>query len=254
MSMLRTVARLAVVHALNNYLKEPWPTLAGRNIFDSKIEPIEDMAADRAFPCVVVYTDYDKDHWTKGSMSHKDRLLSVTMELLVVQMEQDKKKPNTYRAGCPLTDSEIEQDLDDLESQILWALNAGSLASDAFNAICPNLNTTISRRGASVEGGQRLAARQITTEMKASREPLMGTLMKPVEAFLAELEKHADYGPRVAMIRQGLTRGAGATAYEREMRNFGYSRQVMDALGMPANPTIVLPPAIDFTLLSGGEP
>lgn len=50
MSVYRSLARMAAVCALNNYLEEPWPTLAGPYIFDSKIEPVEDMKIDRVFP------------------------------------------------------------------------------------------------------------------------------------------------------------------------------------------------------------
>lgn len=241
MSIYRLITRLAVVSALNNYMKTPWPTLAGGHIFDSKIEPVEDIKSDIMFPCVVVYTDYDKDHWSKTGKAHEPRVLSLTVELLVVQAEL---KNDIYKLDCPMTDSEIETTLDILESQVFKALSAGTVASDAFNYICQSSVNTVSRRGASVEGGLRLAARQITIECSALREPLKGVIPVEVARFLDELGRHSDYTARVPEIRKVLTDSAGDTYGETMMKVFGYTRDATGMLGIPAAPMPVLPPNI----------
>lgn len=247
MSLNRLIARLATVSALNNYLEEPWPTLAGPNIFDSKIEPVEDMKLDRVFPCVVVYTDYDKDYWNKSGFGGKDRLMSITLELLIVQAQPSStEEPDTYRLDCPQTDSEIETSLDMLEVQVFRALTAGTVASDALSYICPSASAVISRRGASTEGGQRLAARQITLEMKAIRDNIAGTIPDPIALFLNELEQHEDYRARVGEIRSMMTATASDTDFKRAMAAFGYGRPLAAMLGGEPDPEVILPPNLTF--------
>lgn len=248
MSIYRTIARLAAVTSLNNFMQEPWPTLAGQYIFDSKIEPVEDMKHDIMFPCVVIYTDYDKDHWKKAGRVHEERVMSLTLELLVVQSIQDKDEQSKpiYKLECPMTDSEIESALDTLESQAFRALTLGTVSSDAFNYICPTYHNTISRRGASVEGGLRLAARQITLEMKALREPMTGVIPPIIEAFLERLESFDDYKDRVPDIRAILTEDASETANTAAMRLLGTTRPLANLLGAPSGAVPVLPPNIVY--------
>lgn len=245
MSLNRLIARLAVVHAFNNYMQEPWPTLAGPNIFDSKIEPVEEMKFDKVFPCVVVYTDYDKDHWNKARAAHQDRLMSITLELLIVQSAQGDT-PDTFKLNCPFTDSEIEMSLDILEVQIFRALSAGTEASDAFNYLCPGVQAVISRRGASVEGGERLAARQITLEMKALRDNVAGVIPPEVNAFLTKLEAHPDYADRIDDLRAIMTAPASDSAFQRAMNTFGYTRSLTSLLGGSPAADAVLPPSIAY--------
>lgn len=250
MSIYRTVSRLAVVTALNNSMQAPWPTLAGPNIFDSKIEPVEDMATDRIFPTCVVYTDYDKDHWTKGSKVHKDRLMTVTLELLMVQAIKPDEAQEVYQLDCPMTDSEIETSLDVFEAQVYRALGSVSVAADAFNYICPSYDNVISRRGASVEGGQRLAARQITMEMKALREPMKGVVPTEIAAFLDHLENndvgYTDYQDRAADIRAVLTEPATLSDGDQRLRLFGYSQAVATRIGNPTGPAVLLPANLTY--------
>jgi hypothetical protein len=254
MSLNRLVTRLAVVSALNNYMVLPgtgeiWPTLAGPNIFDSKIEPVEDMKEDRAFPCCVVYTDYDKDHWTKGAADKKDRMMTVTLELLIVQVAETTTidgAPSKYTLETPFTDSEIETTLDMFEVQIFRALNAGNEASDCFNYLCPAYDNVVSRRGASIEGGVRLAARQITLETKAPRDPISGTIPPHIAAFLDRLEQHSDYGDRVDDIRAMYLAAAIDTPAERVTKAYGYSRPLAQKLGYEPRPEVVLPSNLTF--------
>ncbi|MEN5275763.1 hypothetical protein ABE527_02320 [Brucella sp. TWI432] len=234
MSVYRSLTRMAAVCALNNYLNkdEPWPTLAGPNIFDSKIEPVEDIATDRVFPCVVVYTDYDKDPWVKAGGIHADRFMSLTFEILVVQTVKDKNgQPHAeYSLECPSTDSEIETTLDALEQQIFRALTKGGVASDLFNYICPKYHTVISRRGASVEGGLRLAARQLTVEMKASRENIAGVIPVEVKDFLDRISTFDDYKDRVDDLVHMLTLNAALTPSEQSAQSLGYGKRLSEML------------------------
>jgi hypothetical protein len=246
---------MATVTALNNFMQAPWPTIAGPNIFDSKIEPVEDMASDRVFPCCVVYTDYDKDHWNKGSRVHGPRLLTVTLELLIVQATKIDTNGNlpTYALDYPVTDSEIENSLDFMEAQIFRALTNDSLSAEVFNYICGDYVNVVSRRGASVEGGQRLAARQITLEMKANRDPVAKVIPDQIDRYLTRLETFSDFAERVPEIRAFMTEDANASDSEITARTFGYTSKVLDAIGSPRVPVAnVLPPQIVYLNSTGG--
>jgi hypothetical protein len=63
MGLYRTALRLATLEALrpSGLLASdgPWPTLAGKHVFDSCIDPIEDLPVERATPVIVVYTEKD---------------------------------------------------------------------------------------------------------------------------------------------------------------------------------------------------
>jgi len=252
MSINRLIARIAAVCALDNYLHSPWPTSAGPNIFDSKIEPVEEMKSGQPFPCVVVYTDYDKDHWNKGAASNKARWMTVTLEMLIVQASK-RSASSPFKLSCPVTDSEIETALDILEVECLRALTHGTEASDAFNYICPSPATTISRRGASADGGQRLAARQVTLEMKAIRDNAAGVIPPVIAAFLTKLEEHDDYAARVSELREVMTAPASGTSFERTMWTLGYTRDLMVRLGGAQDEQSVLPPVLTFHL-QGASP
>lgn len=255
MSINRILTRMSVVTALNNFMQQPWPTFAGPNIFDSKIEPVEDMAKDRAFPCCVVYTDYDKDHWNKGAKAQAERSMTVTLELLIVQAAKvtNEGELASYQLDCPVTDSEIENSLDFLEAQIFRALTADNVSANCFNYLCSSYTSVISRRGASIEGGQRLAARQITLEMKANRDPVAGVIPAPVAEYLDRIETFRDFRERVPEIRDFMIAGLNATQGELVESVFGYTNKVLEAIGTPRVPaTQVLPPNITYLNPTGG--
>ncbi len=256
MTINRVLTRLSAVCALNGFLQAPWPTLAGPNIFDSKIEPVEDMATDRAFPCCVVYTDYDSQHWNKGSAPYKDRMLTVTLELLVVQAAKLESSGAlaSYSLDCPVTDSEIEITLDAFEHQALRALQADNPAAQLFNHLNGTCTNIISRRGASIEGGQRLAARQITLEMKTLREQAGGAISPIVEDFLQRMSLMSDYAQAVNDLRGMMDYIQNGPAGELNSRAFGYTNRVLEILGTPRNPGGVLPPNIVFLTPTGGTP
>ena len=248
MTINRLLARMAVVTALNNFMEAPWPTLAGSNIFDSKIEPVEDMKGDRAFPCGVVYTDYDKDGWNKAGVSHKDRLLTVTFEMLIVQAEKVDSNGGleVYRLNTPVTDPEIEASLDIFEAQVYRALQKPSLSADLFSYLCTSVVNVISRRGASVEGGSRLAARQITIEMKTLRDNPEQRIPSQVAAFLNKLETFDEYADVAAEVRSFWTQDQPSDQRQLSRNTFGYFDDLGARLALPPAGVGVLPPNITY--------
>ncbi len=244
MILNRLVLRLAAVSAISNFQEEPYPTLAGPHIFDSRIEPIENTTGNVAYPLCVIYTDYDKDAPTNGATASRDRIVTLTFELLcaVITKEDDLN----FRVEYPVTDSELELSLDIFEAQIFRALQADNLAAETFRYLVYAYHNTISRRGATVEGGQKLAARQVTLEVKCLRDPLDGTMPPKIAEFLDELDRRGEFGDRVAAIREVYPSATAPTDGVAIARAFGYSNAVSDALGVSVDTVSVLPAAVTW--------
>src|SRR5690606_14657152 len=87
MSVLRLVLRHAAVNAVSGFFSGVnSPTIAGNRVFDSKIEPVENIREDAAYPTVVIYTDYDRNAFPHSGVSHQERTLTITFELLMAVM------------------------------------------------------------------------------------------------------------------------------------------------------------------------
>lgn len=250
MSLNRILMRMAIVSALTNFGKQPFPTVAKELIFDSKIEPSEQLEAPGSFqkPIAVVYTDYDKDFMVFRNKLQAKRSLSITLELLVVQASQstdDEGDPvGTYELESPVTDSELEMTLDLFERQVFAAIQGDSPAGDFFNKTVIGYENVISRRGAGVTSGTRLAARQTTIEVDMLRDPRPGTLTDVTEAFLEACinEPMSDYAERAAMMRQLYLSDGGMNQFDFERKAMGIT--VADGeriLGMPSKPYGRLP-------------
>ncbi|MBO6755747.1 MAG: hypothetical protein JJ902_05440 [Roseibium sp.] len=242
MILNRWVVRVAAVNALLNFNEEPYPTLARQHVFDSKIEPVQSLRNKHSYPICVVYTDYDKDALAHGSMQNKHRHLTVTFEIfcaLVSEADDD-----VYQLEYPLIDAELETTLDIFEAQIFHALQAENLAADTFRALMHAYDSVVSRRGATVEGGQKLAARQIVIEGKCLRDPQNGEVPQNVEPFLTELETRGEYADRVAYIRAAYERTL--TAAQQHAFGMGYSTATARNLGYDTGPEVRLPSNVTY--------
>ncbi len=250
MSFNRYIARIAAVQAISNFGVAPWPTIAGNRVFDSKIEPVEETQADQLVPVCVVYTDYDKNGWRLGQAQFGDRMLTFTFELLVVQRQPGEgEEPDVLL--YPETDSELESALDIFESQLGEALMADNVAANAFRYFTIRPIEVISRRGATVEGGRRLAARQITLETKAAREPMNGAIPADIAAFLDALEAANDFADRVPDMRVLYTQRAGLNDHSRIMRAIGITATQAGILGLNSTYSPVMPQNVVWLDLNG---
>jgi len=230
MIMNRTLLRMAAVCAMNNFDAEPYPTMAKEHIYDSKIEPIEDFAKTGLFPMVAVYTDYDRDFWLhQGANNKEGRRLTLTVELVVSQVSG---LGTNYKVDLPIVDSEVETSLDVLEAQIFRALTAQHVAANYVRHLTQCWVDVVSRRGASADSGQRLAARQITIEAAVDRDTLSGQISDPCQAFLDALASNASYMDRLPPIQQLLVNNASMTTDDQIMTNLSVSDQTAAALGL----------------------
>lgn len=228
MIMNRTLLRLAAVSALNNFNTAPFPTIGGTRIFDSKIEPIEDFKEDVVYPMAILYTDYDTNFWMHRSSVGKERILTLTIELVVAQVEGSGVG---FSVAYPEVDSEVETTLDIFESQIFHAFSADSEAANCLRYLVTSYKNIISRRGAAVDSGQRLAARQLTIEAEVCRDPLEGIVSEPVQEFLTALQGSDEFNDRLPDVTQTYVKNLLLPDGERRIENMVVSDQAGLALG-----------------------
>lgn len=126
--LVRTFLRLCALEALRPSAllaaDGPWPTLAGRSVFDSRIDPIDDLAAGERRPIVAVYTDETNlDKIAQHGPALYKSTVDLVFELSVVAKEREG---DDYVAGVAFTDAELDADLDLFEEQIFFALHYGA--------------------------------------------------------------------------------------------------------------------------------
>lgn len=234
MSLNRLLLRASAVAAIANFWREPWPTLAQGLVFDSKVEPIENMEVDIAYPVIVVYTDYDKNHIAHQDLQHTDRTMTVTFELLMaVLVENDGDDPNEYTLRTPYTDAQLEASLDVMESQLFNALRVDNSAANCFRSLAFGVENVVSRRGATTEGGTKIAARQVTYEARVIQElarPILPAFAKP---FLDEIEQTDGWKSMAHTLRGLFTIFDDVEALERLRQTMGWSMETRRKLAYP---------------------
>lgn len=176
--MNRTALRLAVLAALTAGGNAPFPTLAGAGVFDSRQDPIEDLAADERRPVIVLRTGEDRrgsgTPSQAGAGLRTARTCELAIEIGVVTAAADEN--GVLVVGWPETDNQLEAVLDVLEYQVemaLWgetawavwfrSLPLGSLVSTVSNPIYTEPTS----------GRVRLAAREIvlTVQLAVDARP-----------------------------------------------------------------------------------
>lgn len=247
MSINRVMLRLAAVCAVSNFYKAPWPTLAGRMVFDSKVEPIENFKVDTAYPTIVVYTDYDKNHVAHQSMPHTERTMTVTFELIMAVMERiGEMADDTYVMRAPQTDSELESSLDIMEFQLFESLRANNSAANVFRTMAYGMDNVVSRRGATTEGGTKIAARQVTYEARVIQELSQPMLPAYMTQFLQDLEDSPGMELVAPALKAVYTMNNNLDAVERLRRTMGWTEGTLEQLGYPLPGAPLLPPLVTW--------
>lgn len=251
MSLNRIAIRMAIISALTNFGRAPFPTVADGLIFDSKIEPSEQLETGKDFqkPIAVIYTDYDKDFMVFRNKLQAKRSMTITIELLVVQSPQGVTDEvgddvGTYELEAPTTDSELEMTLDLFERQIFAAIVADTPAGDFFKTVVIGYENVISRRGAGVTSGQRLAARQTTIEVDMLRDPQPGILPPATAAFLDAViaEPLSDFQERAELMKALFLDDGGVDRSTFERQAMGLTAAIgEDIFAIPRKPYARLP-------------
>jgi hypothetical protein len=223
--MIRTALRLSTIAALTRGGVEPFPTLAGRQVWDSRQDAIEDLIASQRLPIIVVRTDEDRrDRGPSPVM--RERAIDLRLEMSVLTARQDEGE---WVVGWPETDAELEAMLDLMEYQCLEALMGWGPWALWWRELwtwSSEISTPIWTQPS--EGRIRLAVRELTIAMSKL----------PGECFPRMLL--ADETPEAPALPEFLVRvfdkiaadGAGELA-----ANAAQIRAVLEAQDLPARPT-----------------
>lgn len=139
-----------------------WPTLAGAHVYDTRIDPLDDLDPDTQQPIVCVYTDdtEGKAGQARGGPPFFDTI-DLCFELSVVVKVPSDADPAVFVVADPETDAELEASLDLLEAQIRFALLFGP-SGEIWRLISKRrVHTPHSTPHRSSEEGLRLARRII---------------------------------------------------------------------------------------------
>ena len=167
MALYRTALRLATLEALRPTAvlgtSGPWPTLAANNVFDSRLDPIEDLTKDQHKAVVVVYTEMDEGYGAqhRGGPPFR-RIVDLVFEISQVTSAPAEADPAIYVAGIPQTDAELEAELDRIETEIYFALlyaPSGSIWRRLTGRMVTDPRSAVHRTS---EEGARLAWRTVT--------------------------------------------------------------------------------------------
>lgn len=208
----RLALRLATVRALRGR------TLAGSNVLDSDIGPIDELASEQPTPFIVVYTDDgafhhgDRNLW---QLAGDNRVESGTQQLVIeiaitqrMKLVDDDGEP--YEGAVPLeTNPGLAFNVDLMERQIYAALMDPAPAA-VWAAVWRHFVLAIDDHrtvlGTSKRDGVRFAGRQITLAVKLPDETRPGDSIEGPRwsAFFAAAETDEDLTVAAAAIRAAL--------------------------------------------------
>lgn len=148
-------------------------TWAGDEVFDSELDPIDQVEPGEKRPFIVVYVD-DATYDVKASDIMTARsTASLVLELGVNARMHDENGDTLW--GTPVTDSGMETTLDIIERQAMRTLSQGvGTWAELYRRFALNTPKRTSTRGASAEKGIRFAGRQIVIEVELPKEPAYG--------------------------------------------------------------------------------
>lgn len=226
----RLALRLCTVRALRGR------TIAGRNVRDSEMAAIDEVAAAHPTPVIIVYTDdgrfatQGRDLWATAG----DKRVDVGYQTLIIECVLTQRMQMTDDDGVPIEgavppvlDAALAFNLDIMERQIYAALMAhgdGALWSEMWRKFAFEIGDRASQLGSSMREGVRFAGRQIRLSVKLPRDPAPGDTLGPLwTEFLVLMETDPDCAPLRPMILAALS-GEPLPEWLEIARRYGLSR------------------------------
>ncbi len=125
----RLALRIAVCEALAPHGATTFPTIAGKRVYDSRIDPAASLDEIEAVPMAIVYTEEQDAKPYSGSRPADEQTVALTIELLMatraeIEIVADDGSTQTIGGvAAPPTDAEREALLDLLEAEVRRALD-----------------------------------------------------------------------------------------------------------------------------------
>lgn len=167
MSLARAILRRTIIealrpHALASAATPSFPTLSGKHVYDSLLDPVDDLSKVDRRVFTVVYTENDDRSRVAldGPIYYRSEV-EIVIELSALTFKEREDAPGSYEAYYPVTDAELETSLDILESQIDALLHQGASGALFRRMVKLPFVTWESHRTASTEENARIAFRTI---------------------------------------------------------------------------------------------
>lgn len=133
----RLALRIAVCEALAPHGATTFPTIAGKRVYDSRIDPAASLDEIEAVPMAIVYTEEQDSKPYSGSRPADEQTVALTIELLMatraeIQIVADDGSTETIGGvAAPPTDAQREALLDVLEAEVRRALDTREMRAGA---------------------------------------------------------------------------------------------------------------------------
>lgn len=219
MSLYRTALRALTVLALRAETPSgALRTLAGPHVYDSRNDPLDEIARGAPQPIIAVYTDED------AAQAGVRRDVSLVIEYAVNVRDRIDGEEAVW---VPQTDDGLELTLDIVELEIRAALAAdASPAAALWQRLVTDRGEDVSRRAVlDPDKAARLAARQLIWKLRLLPDPPAGGPLPPLLAdIFALLEADPHYGPAVPMLRAIAGRDAGRADHWRAVQRLHLDR------------------------------
>lgn len=191
MSLSRLATRICLIQLLIDA-----GTIAEGRVFDSRIDPIDQLAPATRLPFIVVVSDTDILNVQGREITVGERSLELVVEMGIATNVQLADSGDT-KVDIADTDGSYEILLDVLEYQLTQAIQASpgpwaELFRSFVNSFSPSKT---SRRASDATKGVRWAARQVVFTVDTLGEPLSGEPLGDTSVWLrlgALLAAHPD--------------------------------------------------------------
>ena len=179
MSLSRLMLRGALVRALTNDFKEPYPTIAGPAVWDTKMDPVEVNTGESMLPIVVIYTDADQHMLLDRGEGRVFREHQVTC-YIEIALGTFPEAPEGQKISYVETDAELEAMLDLFEYQVWYQIQNQWLPSTGpLHGLVKRIEGWESAPARQVDQNSRLSMRQITLDVVLKPDCLPQALLLP---------------------------------------------------------------------------
>ncbi|MCJ2080746.1 hypothetical protein [Methylobacterium sp. J-090] len=167
-------------------------TLAGGRVYDSAVQPIEELIRAEPQPFLVISTD-DEEITPRGwALLDADRELNFVVEIAIggmtrIDLPEAEGGGAALRLDIPHTDDGLETTLNMVGREIMREIQVGGPWSDLLRDITFGLKKVTIRRGSNTEQGTRFAARQYVFTTDTIAEPDFGAEPEGIWVRLLDL-------------------------------------------------------------------
>lgn len=166
MSLSRLMTRALACVALQKQEDDAVsPTMAEDRVFDSRLDPLIFREFQKPMPGIIVYTDDDDGEVINyGSGGPYRRYVDLRVELVIGSFDTEKIDNEEHSIfNLPMTDAQMEAQLDLFEAQVKWALYQlpGRVYTLAFAQFVKNVGRIKSEATRDEEGNNKFATRRM---------------------------------------------------------------------------------------------